>query len=277
MRTIYADEVFLLNAIIDYFVLLATAKICALPLKRLRFGISAIVGGAYASLTLFSFAEFLSHPIFKPTVGLLMVLIAFGGEKRLFRSYIAFIATSALFAGAVFAISLFVDDNYLYGTHVQTPLRVLALSFGISYLVLTTIFNRFTESRKLELSQITLAVDGKNIEFKALNDNGNGLFDPISGLPVMIIGKDISKQFLCTKCYDALLKNPAEFLMEISEDSSISLHFHLIPFSTVGVEASMIPVFHPDKLSINGRENKSTLVGLSPTNLCNSNNFSAII
>ena len=47
MKTVYLDELFVLNLVIDYFLLLAAAKLCALPFRRGRFALAAALGGLY--------------------------------------------------------------------------------------------------------------------------------------------------------------------------------------------------------------------------------------
>ena len=45
MTVIYIDSVFCLNGITDYFLLLVTAKLAGIPLRRRRYCIAAVVGG----------------------------------------------------------------------------------------------------------------------------------------------------------------------------------------------------------------------------------------
>ena len=44
MKVIYIDSLFLLNFILDYLLLLAAGRICALPLRRLRYALGAALG-----------------------------------------------------------------------------------------------------------------------------------------------------------------------------------------------------------------------------------------
>ena len=48
MSTVYLDELFLLNLLVDYFLLLGTAKICALPYRRGRFLAGAALGALWS-------------------------------------------------------------------------------------------------------------------------------------------------------------------------------------------------------------------------------------
>lgn len=44
MTVIYVDTLFLLNALVDYLLLLCAARLAGEPLKRLRFALGAVLG-----------------------------------------------------------------------------------------------------------------------------------------------------------------------------------------------------------------------------------------
>ncbi len=48
MTVVYVDSVFVLNSIMDYLMLLGTARLAGVPLRRRRCLLGAILGGAYA-------------------------------------------------------------------------------------------------------------------------------------------------------------------------------------------------------------------------------------
>ena len=48
MTVIYVDTLFLLNALVDYLLLLAAARLAGEPLRRVRFALGAVLGGGYA-------------------------------------------------------------------------------------------------------------------------------------------------------------------------------------------------------------------------------------
>ena len=50
MDIIYIDEIFLVNALADYVLLLSAATLRSLPLKRGRFALAAVLGALYAVL-----------------------------------------------------------------------------------------------------------------------------------------------------------------------------------------------------------------------------------
>ena len=65
---------------------------------------------------------------------LFMVLIAFGGERRLWRCVVIFLAVSAAFGGAVWAASMLAGSGFSGGRlYIPVSWRVLALSFAQCY------------------------------------------------------------------------------------------------------------------------------------------------
>jgi len=277
MKTVYVDEMFLLNLIINYFIVLATAKLCALPLKRVRFAVSAAVGALYSVALLFGPFAFLASPITKLALGFLMTIIAFGVEIKLLKPFLAFLAVSAAFGGAVYAASILAGRSIGDGLYINASMRVLALSFAVCYIVLTLVFKRFGKSYARELRNVKVTMCGKTAEFKALRDTGNELYDPISGLPVMVLDVNEACKLLPEHLMVSLKTGVPEFIEALSAEEAFCAKFRLVPYSAVGVKMALLPVFRPDGLWVDGKETKNTLVGISPTILCNNNEFSAVI
>ena len=277
MKTVYVDEMFLLNLIIDYFIILATAKLCALPLRRLRFGASAAVGALYSVLLLYEPFRFLASPLTKLALGFVMTVLAFGVEIRLLKPFFAFLAVSAAFGGAVYAATLLAGRSLGDGLYINASMRVLVLSFASCYLVLTLVFKRFGKHRQRELRSVRVTFCGKTAEFKALRDTGNELYDPLSGLPVMVLNVNEAIKLLPEQLIEALRLGASEFIVAAGNDEVFRTRFRLVAYSCVGVKMALLPVFRPDGLLVDGKERKDALVGLSPNIICDNSEFSAII
>lgn len=277
MKTVYVDEMFLLNLIIDYFILLATAKLCALPLKRLRFAVSAALGAFYSVLLLYKPFSFLASPFIKLALGFVMTVLAFGLEIRPIKPYLAFLAVSAAFGGAVYAATMLAGQSLGDGFYINASMRVLVLSFAGCYLVLTLVFRRLSNRREREIRSVRITFCGKTAEFKALRDTGNELYDPLSGLPVMVLDANEANKLLPEQLMEALRLGVTEFLEAAGGSEDLRTRFRLVPYSCVGVKMALLPVFRPDGLWVDGKERKDTLVGLSPNILSNNSDYSAII
>ncbi len=277
MKTVYVDEMFLLNLIIDYFIILATAKLCALPLRRLRFAASAAVGALYSVLLLYEPFRFLASPVTKLASGFVMTVLAFGVEIRLIKPFLAFLAVSAAFGGAVYAATLLAERSLGDGFYINVSMRVLVLSFASCYLVLTLVFKRFGRRREREIRSVKVSFCGKTAEFKALRDTGNELFDPLSGLPVMVLDVNEAGKLLPEKLVETLRRGALEFIESAGNEETFRTRFRLVPYSCVGVKMALLPVFRPDGLWVDGKERKDTLVGLSPNILSDNSEFSAVL
>ena len=135
MDIIYIDRLFLLNLVLDYLIVLCSARLCGIRLRRARYAAAAVFGALYAALSLLPGLAFFKLWPVKLICGLLMALIAFGGEDKLWRCCLTFFAVSALFGGAVWAISLQNGGNFGSGAYIPVSLPVLILSFALIYAV----------------------------------------------------------------------------------------------------------------------------------------------
>ena len=278
MKTVYADDMFVLNLIIDYFSLLATAKLCALPLRRKRFVGAAAFGALYAVLLLWPrFRPFLATPSAKLGLGLLMTLLAYGAERGIAKHYVVFLLVSAAFGGAVYAASLLAGIQPTDGLFGTVSMRVLALSFAACYCTLTFFFHHFRKRAVREMHRIEVTLCGRTAVFTALSDTGNELSDPISGLSVMVVGKAEAEKLLPPVLSDALADGPVMFMEALPYFEVLRPRFRLVPYSAVGQRAGLLPVFRPDSIEIDGKPADELLVGLAPNNLCGTGDFSAVI
>ena len=85
LTVIYVDTLFLLNAIVDYLLLLCSARLAGERLSRLRFALGALLGGLYAVALFLPGFGFLGRPLCRLSAAVLMVLLAFWRSRRLLR------------------------------------------------------------------------------------------------------------------------------------------------------------------------------------------------
>ena len=128
MTVVYADSVFCLNALMDYLLLLSTARLAGIPLRRRRYALAALLGGAYAVACFLPGASFLAFTPVKAAAGVLLALVAFGGEERLLRLTVLLFAVSCAMAGCVLGLGLLSGAsvpaaNGIFYTDVSFPER----------------------------------------------------------------------------------------------------------------------------------------------------------
>lgn len=256
MDIIYIDEIFLVNTLTDYLLLLSAATLRALPLRRLRFALGAAAGGVYALLAALPPLFWLRQGAVKLAVSLLLCALAFGTEG-LWRSWLCFLMLSAAFAGAFLGC----------GALGAATLRSLLISFALLYALLRLLLERQLEKggRRLMAAEVTLG--GQSLHFTALRDTGNGLFDPVSGLHVLIAeGALVAPLLPCPLSGDAAAD------LRALEGFGCP---RLLPYRSVG-GSGLLLCLRPEKLTLDG-ESREMLLGLSPAPFAEHGEYNAIV
>ena len=283
MTVIYVDTLFLLNALVDYLLLLADARLAGEPLRRWRFALGAVLGGLYAVAIFLPGLGFLAHPLCRIASAALMLLAAYGGSGRLLRQGVLFVVLTCAFGGGVVAIGLLGGTGLSLGNGVfysSLDLKVVLLSAAVCYGVLTMVFQRLARHSTAsgELVDIKLYLGERMVSLTALIDTGNTLTDPVSGRPVMVAeGERVAPLF--PKDHRPApddLRDPAAALTRLGTGEWRS-RFRLLPYRSVGVDRGLLLAVRTDDLEGNGWERGPILVALSPTPVSDGGGYQALI
>ena len=274
MTVVYADSVFVLNGAMDYVLFLVTARLAGIPLRRRRYLLAALLGAVYAVAAFLPGLEFLGGFPAKIAVGVLLALVAFGGEENLLRLILLLFAVSCAMAGCVLALGLLAGsrvpvNNGIFYTDVDV--KVLLIATAAAYLVLTVVFR--TAARHGvggALLPVTVSIGGRTVKLTALHDSGNSLRDPVGGGAVLVAAPgsldgalpgDVRKLLIAE-----LLRYPAD-LLEPLREALPNLRPRLLPYRAVGVPGGMLLTIRSDWVEVCGRRYEGTPVALSPTAL----------
>jgi stage II sporulation protein GA (sporulation sigma-E factor processing peptidase) len=271
---IYIDELFAANLILDYFLLLAAAKICAIPAQRRRLWLAAAVGAVYAALSALPPAAWLNNPAVKIVSGGVLLLLAFGFRKRFARLALVFFAVSAAAAGAIMAAV------YLGGaTLARVDLRVLIAAFGASYLAVTLVFRRAARDAGA-FRAVEISVEARKTTLRAMEDTGNSLSDPLSGSAVCVVWLDDILPLFAPRLRDEL----GDAVKRANYDALIALNsqptgvkFRLLPYSAVGVARGALLGFRPEAITVDGRPRSDLIVAVSPNCVTDNGTYNALI
>lgn len=257
MEIIYIDLHFLINLLADYLLCLGCARFCGLHLKRIRYFMAALLGAAYSVAVLLPGSEWLGIPAGKLLCALIMGYIAFGCEARPLVCVFSFLAVSAAFGGAIWAVSSAGGETY-----PRLSFRTLLLSFAICYAALSLFFSsRGTLPEKLRV-EVKLSLNGRETKFYALRDSGNSLTDPVSGCRVMPVCPGALSPLFGD--FSGLLTLRSIELLEAANTlDTFRGKFRLVAYSSLG-GSGMLAAFRPDSVYIDGREHKELLVAVSP-------------
>ena len=106
MTVVYLDRVLLLNLLVDYLLLLTTAQLAGIPLRRGRLALCAAVGALYAGAVFLPGLSWLSHPLCRTAVGAAMALAAWRREAHPWRLTALFFLLAGGLGGLVLALGL---------------------------------------------------------------------------------------------------------------------------------------------------------------------------
>lgn len=274
MTVVYIDLLFLLNLIANDLLLLAAGRMAGAALRRWRIGLGAAAGALYAALVFLPGMVWLARWPCKLASGVLMALIAYGGEARLLRVTVLFFGASAALAGTVLGLELLGNVSLTLEHGVfYTPLdvRLLLLSFVACYFVLSLFFRRVGEHAR-ELARLDIALEGGRATLTALRDTGHTLTDPADNRPVVVAdGRALA----------GLLPgwaDPEDPIGSVERcHAAGSRRVRLIPYRAVGVECGMLLAVRSQGVAVDGKPVGKLLVALSPTAVDDGGGYQALI
>ena len=271
MKTVYADSLIALNAALDYLLLLAAGKLCALPLRRWRLGLGALWGGMYALLALL-YPSFFGLVTVKLLSGAASVLLAFGLERRTGRAVAAFYAVSAALAGLIYAISR-LSGQAFDGVPYPVSLRTLLLAFALGYAVLSLTFRHRGRRAERRIVPVTLTLGARQLQLPALVDTGNELIDPVSGKGALVAEAEALAPLLDDPA-PLLACEPLEALEGLRRQG---LAGRLLPCRAVTGGTGLLLCFVPTRIEVAGRRRDDLLVAVSPQRFCTDGEYRAIL
>ena len=272
MHVIYIDSVFALNTLLDYLLLLCTARLAGIPLKRVRYCLGALLGGSYAAAACcLPSVEFLAAVPIKIAVGILMALTAFSCEPYLFRLMALFLGISCGLAGGVVAAGI------LTGKWISHANGVLFVNGGmgevltvatLGYLFFTVVFRAAAKHCiRREFVPVTVGLGERCISLNALADSGCTVADPVSGQPVLVISAKhligLFPHVLRPFLQEERLCRPTE-LLEALRNAAPEVSFFLVPYRTVGTAGGLLLAFRSDWTQVGADTYRKLPVGLAP-------------
>jgi len=249
--TVYVDVLLVLNYITTALLLCGTAKILGTQIKRRRI-VGAALLGAVGSLAIFlpfmSFFVMMSYRFFLSGI---IVLVALPWESfmGLLKGWGMFFAVNFFFAGAMLGLwLLFAPRGMIYlGGIVYFNINPMTLLIGAAaaYLLLG-LAHRLSRGGRLmgTKCRVTVKLGGNSCSLGALVDTGNSLYEPFSGVPVIV----------CPLREVSVLLNPALARAIKAGDwrrtaTNAGVRIRVVPYSAMGGKGTL-PALRVDELII---------------------------
>lgn len=283
--TVYIDVLFIVNLVVDYFILLSVKCLLKTNDKRIRLLIGAVIGSIYSCLMFFEQLQILSTMLLELLLSMLIVLISFKTKNLLsyFKMFVSFYIISALFGGTVFAIQQFLAPPILTVKngipYIDISPLLLIIVSAISYLLIE-LFSRFLSKRNVidNIIEIEVGIKDKKVKLSALVDTGNELTDSFSGVPVVICEYRSVKELIPIEIRDLFSKSDLS-LSEAVKFTEFKNRFRMIPFSSVSDIQGLLPAFKPDYIKIFNQNEikKEVIVAVTSKKLSSENKYSSIV
>lgn len=291
--TVYLDEVFAVNLIMDWLILWATGNLAQCEGKRWRLSVAALIGACYSIAVFFSMGKWLTMLPVKIGCSLFMLIVAFStvSWRRFFKLLIYFYLISFLLSGASLAAF------YLFGQQsIQTwnGLAMVEVDFQLFWLFVGVVFTGaavycvrgyvrrdITVPQKIVTCGIQLGEQVVAVQF--LVDSGHCLTDPISGNSVVIVEQDILLPLFSDaiqKCLQQTDITVSDQFIVLGQQQHMAGRWRLIPYRVVGHQGLLLG-FRPDAILLQDskkqRHCKNNLVALSPQKLSASGTYQGLI
>lgn len=247
---VYLDVLFAVNVLMDGVSLFAAAALGGVRVGRVRLLLASVFGGGYAVLA--AVVPLLAALPLRVVVGIGLCAVAFGGKPAFGRVCALYFVVAASFVGLAMALGAVTGRTLLFGAgyYIAVPFRFLLLAAAAGY-ALSGILLRGDALHgplRREVERLTICFDGREREVRLLHDTGNGLVEPISGRPALVLGREAVDCLLGKEIRDACMgkKDAAACLGALPPETAS--RFGLLSYRAVGVESGLLLYFRPDKV-----------------------------
>lgn len=190
---LYVDTLFLINFVMNLYLLILVNKTCMRTATRMRILAGAGVGAiAYTTAFLVSGPGWLKWPIMLLAGTGLMLRITFRPQS--FRSIMKLFGQLAAYSFLMGGLLLFLGNaTPLFQRWLTRATGVIGLG-AVVFMLLGTLQERKTAAERASVCSVKLITESGSVEVEALIDSGNSLTEPISGKPVSVIDKHLFAQ-----------------------------------------------------------------------------------
>ncbi len=250
LRTIYIDVLIFVNMFVNYFILLATEKVCKQKVSFWRRVAGDAVASASSLIILLPDMGILLTILTRVLISAVVVLASFGFSnfKRFITLVGGFYSVSFAYAGICFALWLAVKPDGLVINNDAVYFNISPLLLMVTSLVsygILILCRKFFGKEDTSLNyQIEITVNNKTVKTTALLDSGNKLYDAFSNTPVVIAEFSQIKSIVS--------ESETKYLMNknYADPGATSLSgYRLIPYSVIGGKG-LLPAFRADRVII---------------------------
>lgn len=255
--TVYADILILINTYVNYFILLAASALLRIRVPFWRLLLGALAGGIGSMIILLPQKSELLSCVIQLLLASIIVIISFGFVKfKAFLKRLAlFFAASFIFSGSVYCFwlafkpdRLIINNSVIYFDISAIELIIASAVIYVGVILVRALNGGFCKNTRKTVN-LGLLHNGISVTYVCLLDTGNMLRDSFTDMPIAVVDSNLSDYL------GVDFSNP-------DNDAIKQYKIRFIPFDTVG-EKGLMPIFRPEKITVDGKENNGILIGVS--------------
>lgn len=252
--TVYLDLIFIINFLVDLYVLSITGKLMHQKIKGLRIGLGALFGSTV-------FLPCILHPgllmgisgiILMIVISMGAVAISLGREGGFIRKWSLSTTIMVIFGG----IFQMMKDRFgvLHITFYKWTIFFLLSGMAGSFLMLLLTRSR---ERGRYIININIQHGGREIKVCVFMDSGNRLWDAIYGKQVLLLSKEIAQKILSDDEYRIVERYKRDGYIDYNDPSFLNIQknicFHEIAYKSVGRSSGKMLCFIVESVEVEGR------------------------
>ena len=284
---IYIDVLFLLNLMIDFFLLRGCAGLVRVAAKAFRLALAAVIGAVYAVAIFFPGFSYLDAPVFRVMFAAVMIIAAFGFHtwRQFLKLTACLYGLSFLLGGTLWGLYYFTGFGaggrlLIRGGAVYFSFPVWLLLFYTAVLYGVMMLTAKMLSRRKEVDEklytVTLFWGGREVSFPAMADSGNLLRSLSGDKSVMVVDREKLAPLFDGALPDILAEDGGR-----ENPPGLRGRLFAIPYHSLGNAGGILTAFMPEGAVIAGGGKAVTqndiLVGISPAPLSADGQFYGLL
>lgn len=231
-NTVYIDSVFLLNLVMDLYLLKLTAKVLGKTATYPSIFAGSLVGAlGYCMVLCIQEISYTGRVVFGMLpVGMLMIKVTF--RTKGFAELIRIMGYLYFFSFLMGGFMIFLKGKIPVVRQYENSCLILALLGFTGYAFCSGGMSWWNQKRQNCFCSVIIAGDEGSVEVKALIDTGNGLLDPVSHRPVAILDEEVWKSM------NRWMK-PEKY--------------RIIPYHSIGKERGILEGYEIDEIIVKGQ------------------------
>lgn len=264
---IYADVVFFINFIMDFFIFWIVSKLYRRKTNYIRIFLGSALAALFYCLLIFIFRFNIILNILAALFILsISIFVCFNPKniKEFFKLMLLTNASAFAVGGAGIAIFYFTNITNIMGNLINFNIKgfsfkILLSSTCIVFIIIKLFIKYYQRIiiKKQSFCKVKIFYEDAFLELNALIDTGNSLHEPISHKPVIVAEFMAVKELLpdaVKLIYYEKKDDDLNMLLESLSNEEEKIPFRMIPFSSLGRQNGMLIGFVVNRAEIDSKD-----------------------